>query len=196
MNTQEIHQLLEKYYNGKSTEEEEAELRKYFSETEDIPGDLQADKEIFDYYFNYGTVPMPSDNFEKNIIKSLDDADTRIIIPWYRRRIYAISGIAAACLLMIGSYFFFIRQNQPHDTFSNPEIAYAQTVKILYEVSSKMNSGIKALEPLGKIENAAARSIETYNHSTGMIGDNLKSIGYFHKAMTVIYSPLDISSIK
>jgi hypothetical protein len=196
MNTQEIQRLLEKYYEGNSTEKEEAVLKKYFSETENIPEDLKPEKEIFKYYHEYKSIPMPSDDFENRIINSLDDVDKDSIIPWYRKRLYAISGVAAACLLLVGSYFFFIHRNEPRDTFSNPEIAYAETIKILYDVSEKMNSGVKALEPFNKIENTATRSIETLTRSTGMIGNNLKNIEYFQKALKVVYSPFDINTNK
>ena len=98
---------------------------------------------------------------------------------------------AAAVLLIIASYLLFIQKDEPIDTFSDPSLAYAETVKILYSVSSKLNNGINALEPVNKMESMASKSMSAVARSTGMIESNLKPLGYFKKAVNIVNSPLE-----
>jgi len=50
-------------------------------------------------------------------------------------------------------------------------------MKILLNVSAKMNRGTMALEPVRKIDMMAARSLKTISRSTGRIEKNLKDLG-------------------
>ena len=71
MNEEELKRLIEKYYNGISTDEEEKALRGYFSKN-NAPQGYEAEKEIFSFYNEAGEVPEPSADFEARIIKALD----------------------------------------------------------------------------------------------------------------------------
>jgi hypothetical protein len=62
------------------------------------------------------------------------------------------------------------------DTFSDPEIAYAETIKILREVSVQLNYGAQVLEPIGKINEMTKKSFETINNSTRIVEKNLKNL--------------------
>lgn len=190
MNIQEIYTLLDRYYNGESSDEEERVLRKYFSEGT-VPPDLESEKEIFDHFSARGVAPAPSPDFEKRIISEIDKAgraDPAFII---KRRLYTVISSAAAILLLLGSYFILAERSRPSDTFSDPALAYAETIKILYNVSATLNGGIDALEPVIKLESAAAKSMGTISRSTGMIGSNLRSLDYFQKAINIVNSPLE-----
>lgn len=189
MNIQEIYALLDKYYMGESSDEEERSLRKYFSE-ETIPPDLESEKEIFDHFSATGMAPEPSLDFEDRIITALDKAerdDPSFVI---KRRLYTVISSAAAILILVGSYIIFSERNKPADTFSDPALAYAETIKILYNVSASLNSGFNALEPVRKLESTASKSMGTISRSTGMIENNLRSLDYFQKAINIVNSPL------
>lgn len=190
MNTQEILVLLDKYYLGESSDDEERLLRNYFSEGSVPPG-LENEKEIFDYYSASFKTPAPSADFEKRIISAIDK--TRKDAPGFqiKRKLYAVISSAAVVLLLLGSWFLFDGKSDPADTFSDPALAYAETLKILYNVSSELNSGIDALEPVRKIESAAVRSMGTISRSAGMIESNLRSLGHFQKAIDIVNSPLE-----
>lgn len=190
MNMQEILALLDKYYSGESSDNEERLLWKYFSEGS-VPPELEHEKEIFNYYAASYKAPAPSADFEKRIISAIDKtgkAGPELII---KRALYAVISSAAVILVLLGSYLTFAGKSDPADTFSDPELAYAETIKILFNVSSVLNSGIDALEPVRKLESTAVKSMGTISRSTGKIESNLRSLGYFQKAIGIVNSPLE-----
>lgn len=182
MDPEEIKRLLVKYYDGESTGEEEQLLKKFFSQT-DIPEELRDEKEIFRYYLQSSVIPEPSSDFEKNIISALDSLDQKSE-SLKRRRIFGIlTGIAAGMLILAGTYFFFVHKSEPRDTYSDPEIAYAETMKILYDVSSRLNHGTKALEQISQLQDETQKSLTTINRSTTIIKERMKPVDNLFEAM-------------
>jgi hypothetical protein len=97
---------------------------------------------------------------------------------------------AAGLLLLAGSYFFFVKQPDTADTFTDPKIAYAETMKILRDVSLQLNHGARALEPMSKINKVKMKSIETINKSTRVVEKNLD---YLQKTIEISHNPADNS---
>lgn len=83
-----IEELVNKYFEGETTCEEERELRRYFT-SEDVPEGLRAYRPIFAYF----------EEEAKQNKKSRTEGKTRNI---RQRLIYAFSGMAAGILLAIG----------------------------------------------------------------------------------------------
>jgi hypothetical protein len=183
MNAEELNKLTEKYYNGESTEEEEKALRDHFR-TNDISEGYEAEKVIFGYYTAAEELPEPSAGFEARIISGIDAESTRGSQK-FRRFFLPYLSAAAGLLILAGSWFFFIHSNEPHDTFTDPAIAYAETMKILMDVSSQLNHGAVALEPVGKINEMTTRSLGAINRSVNIIGKNVENIDYLQKATGV-----------
>jgi hypothetical protein len=191
MNAPEISRLLEKYYNGQSSEEEELILRDYF-QGENIPDEYSAEKEIFQHYNQPVIYTEPSEGFAQKIISAIDSEEAKEkSFRFTRRGIMTFSGIAAGLLMMVGAYFFFNAYNEPKDTFASPDIAYAEAVKILYEVSSQINHGTDQLNNIRKMDDVTAKSFAALNRSTAIIDKNLKNLNYFEQAINIISSPLD-----
>jgi len=184
MNEDELNRLLEKYYNGDSTEEEEKVLRDYFKENS-IPEGYEAEKVIFGYYSSSADVPEPSSGFEARILAGIDAADSKGENNKFRKHILPYLSIAAGLLILTGSYFFFVQRSEPGDTFTDPEIAYAETMKILLDVSSKLNHGANALQPVGKINAMSTKSFEAINKSTTIIEKNFQNLNYLQKAIDI-----------
>jgi hypothetical protein len=176
MNGENLDRLIERYYNGESTEAEEQALRELF-QSDDAPEGYDDEKALFGYYESAGVIPAPSFDFESRIIAGID-ASEKESQPMRRRR-YPLPWLSAAAtvLIFLGSWFFLIHRSESEDTYSDPEIAYAETMKILMDVSTKMNHGARALEPIGKIDQMASQSLKTVSRSTGRIGKNLEDIG-------------------
>jgi len=175
MNKEVIKQLLEKYYAGESTLEEELMLKRFFSQ-ENVPEDLSGEKVIFSYYLQSSVVPEPSSGFENDIISALDAVDHQSS-GFKRRRIFGIlTGIAAVMLLLTATYFFFVQKSGPRDTYSDPEVAYAETMKILTEVSIRLNHGTQALEHLSVLQDETQKSITTVNRSASMLKEKMKPL--------------------
>jgi len=183
MNEEELKRLIEKYYNGNTTGEEELLLRRYFSKENTHPG-FETEKAIFVYTAAPVEIPEPSPDFESRIMAGIDASENnsrkrtgRFVIPYM--------SAAAVLVILIASYFFIINRGRSLDTYSDPKIAYAETMKILYDVSAKLNSGTRALEPVGKISEMSAKSFESINKSKEMIEKNIKKLEFLQQAAEI-----------
>ncbi len=182
MNKEEIKRLLDKYYNAESTEEEELTLKEYFMKTE-VPDDLSIEKEMFGYYSVPGSIPEPDPGFEERIMAAIAAEHKGTVRLQDRRLLLSITGIAAGLLMLIGSYFFFIHKTGPRDTFSDPEIAYAETMKILYDISYRMNQAADNLEPVSKIQAITESSLIVISQSTQKIEKNMNLLESYRKVL-------------
>ena len=182
MNSEEIKRLLEKYYEGETTSGEELLLKKFFS-MDNVPQDLRSDQEIFRYYIHAAEIPEPSADFEKKIISAID-SEVKNSGGFKRKRLYVtLSGIAALMIILAGSYFFFTNRSEPRDTYSDPEVAYAETMKILFQVSSRLNQGTKALGHLSALQDETHKTIATVSRTTSKIEDNMKPLDNVFEAI-------------
>ena len=181
MSVEELKRLIGKYYSGTSTEEEERALRSYFIENK-APQGYEAEKEIFGYLLEAGDVPEPSDGFEARIIKAVDSSDEKEMSSRVRRILFPLTGIAAGLLILAGSYFFFMNRIESDDTYTDPEIAYAETMKILLNISSQINQGKQSLKPVGRINKMKVKSFGSINKSAILVQKNLKSLGYLRNS--------------
>jgi hypothetical protein len=185
MKEEELKRLVEKYYNGESTEEEENTLRDFFN-TNNVPEGYEAEKEIFSYFNGPVDIPEPSIDFEARIMAGID-ASVRVTgTQKTRRTIISIMSTAAGLILLAGSYFLFVKKPETADTFSDPKIAYAETVKILRDVSFQLNHGVRVLEPVSKINKVKVKSFETISKSSRVVERNL---GYLQKTIEISQNP-------
>jgi hypothetical protein len=193
MTTEELNRLLGKYYDGESTKEEESALRLFFLEN-DVPEGYDAEKEIFSYYRYAAEVPEPSSDFESRILAGIDENESTNRSVRLRKLFLPVISIAAGLLIMAGSYFFFIHNNEPRNTYTDPEIAYAETMKILMDVSAQLNRGTKALEPVSKMSDVATKSFSAFDKPARVVEKNLKNLEYLQKAIEITNVP-DVKSI-
>ena len=186
MKKEELNRLLERYYEGKSSEEEEQSLRLFFS-GDDIPPGYDVEKALFSYFLESSEIPEPSAEFEKRIIESFDNNDK--ITLRFRKHIFTFAGIAAGITILIGSWFYFTKVKTYRDTFTDPELAYAATIKILYSVSSDLNKSAMIFEPVSKMATVNMNSLEVFNVSAENAGKKLKSLSHLNKAFDIISEP-------
>ncbi|MCB8999146.1 MAG: hypothetical protein H6540_03630 [Bacteroidales bacterium] len=179
MKEKEIRSLLEKYYKGESTLAEENALREFFS-SDDVPEDMAPEKEIFGYYKTDIFIPEPSAGFEYKILAGIEKLEKMPHAGRFRKYVLPALGAAASVLILLGGYFYFQYKNFGRDTYSDPQIAYAETVKILYEVSSKMNQATQGLEPVGKFSTATQKSFRKIDKSSAIIEKGLKNLNYLN----------------
>jgi hypothetical protein len=176
MKEEELKRLIEKYYNGESTEEEEKALRIFFRYG-NVPRGYEAEKEIFGFFDESVQIPEPSVDFESRLLAGIDAIEGRRSGTLRRFLIPALS-TAAGLMLLAGSYFLFTNRSGSQDTFKDPEIAYMETMKILRVVSVRMNRGAQALEPVGKMNEASKKGFETFARSARIVEKNLKSLNH------------------
>ena len=190
MNEEVLKRLVEKYYNGESTEEEERSLRDFFAKN-DIPEGYEAEKIIFSYYSDSALVPEPSIGFEARILAGIDASEKNRGIRQMKKYLLPVFSVAAGLLRLVGSYIFFISRPGATDTFTDPKIAYAETIKILRDVSSQLNRGAQALEPVGKINKLTRKSFKTINNSARIVEKNLENLDYLQRAIDMSQGPAE-----
>lgn len=138
MELRQIEILLEKYFEGETTLQEEKELKAYFSSNNVAPH--------LDVY-----VPMFT-NFQKQ--KEVQFTKALPLQPRKRNYVKWI-GVAASLVALFGTLLYFNNnQNASNDlgTFSNPEEAFIETQKALNMVSMEVNKGVKSIEYLNEYE--------------------------------------------
>lgn len=182
MKKEELDFLLSKYYDGLTSAEEECTLKDFFSRP-DIPAGYETEKALFGYFSEMTDFPEPSVDFEARIINSLDNPSASKTMK-ARKLMLVLSGIAAAVLLVISTWFF-LRSNEPADTFSDPQVAYAETMKILMEVSLKMNKGTEALTPVTKMNLPDAPGLKVITDSRETLEKQLNNLEYVSKIISL-----------
>ncbi|CDF78809.1 conserved hypothetical protein [Formosa agariphila KMM 3901] len=130
-----IEELLEKYENGETTLQEEAQLKAYFSQ-EHIAPHLELYRPLFAYFKANKT-----ETYTKEIpLKSK------------KTPIYSWLSVAAIAILMLGFYFNstqIITSNEDDlGTIQDPELAYNEVVKSLELISKSLNKGASTVSYL------------------------------------------------
>ncbi len=151
MKQEQVQKLLEKFYNGETTLEEEKKLRDYFLAGE-VPEALAADREYFLAMAGYHS--KKSSSSLTTSLESLVDTYTpeaRIRrLPVKPALAWSLS-VAASLLILAGVYITLMRQ-APKDTYSDPQLAYRETQRVLLYVSQQFNKGTGQLVRLDKIQ--------------------------------------------
>ncbi len=152
MDYQNINELLEKYFEGNTSQEEEMLLKEYFSKS-DIPARYQYLKQMFQYFNEEKTKGNPDFNINAEIKCTIENQWKNESRNKFNRIIKWSSSVAAIFILAIGIYNYF---NKPSvsvkDTFSDPDQAYIETKRALMYVSNCMNKNTSKLKYLAEID--------------------------------------------
>jgi hypothetical protein len=179
MEQEKIKELLRNYYEGLTSEAEEALLKELMN-TPGTDEEFTPDRVMMSA--GRDKPPEPSEDFitrlEAITGSVKQGADSGRIIR------YALS-MAAGIALLAGSYFIFriASVSQPEDTFSDPKIAMAEVRNILTTVSHNMKTGT---EPLASIKTMgiAPRTMEDLGKIGNTVGDRLNKLQYLNKIGT------------
>lgn len=185
MNTDEVKKLLEKYYEGDSSVDEEIILKEFFSRDE-VPEELEAEKDIFCYFLQLSGMPLPAGGFTDRILSAVDDEDI-LSKRSYRRKIFRIvTGIAASLMIITGSYLYFNYRSGQSDTYSDPELAYNEAMRILVDVSVRLNRGTVELGKIGMMQDVLDKSFETLNKPSSMVSEKMKALELLNNPFSII----------
>lgn len=158
MDKEQIRLLLDKYYAGKTDFIEEVHIMEYLSQ-DDIPADMEADRELFDRLYGiaeaHGTTGIErrmarqAESWNR-IERSTTRRERRLSLRW-------MSGIAASLLILTTVGMITIHNDgnaqtaQEHDNgqteYTKEEIEQAKAVTelALTQFSRSMNKGLDAL---------------------------------------------------
>ncbi|MCF8346542.1 MAG: hypothetical protein K9G38_04960 [Bacteroidales bacterium] len=157
-----IRALLDRFYEGMTSREEEQELERYFSEENDVPAEWSADREMF---LSMAGLQKPADipdGLDEKImsrISAVQKNETR----GRRIGIYSFSGLAAGLLIILSVYLGIVKDQGNHlqqYAVEDPELAYAEAKKALMMVSSRWNEGTAELSNLEQV-NKGIESVST-----------------------------------
>ena len=149
MKTEEIKALLERYYRGETTLAEEQQLKSYFQQN-DVPDELEADREAFLLLSGLSLEEMPlPPGLEERLSSSIcrwEKADTPQARPKVRKPMVSLmkwsTGIAAALVIAAGAGWYALKTNdRPRDTFDNPELAYVEAQRALQLFAAALDKG-------------------------------------------------------
>lgn len=172
MDLKRIELLLQRFYNGESTIDEEKELKDFFI-TNDVPRHLWAEQEMFTYFHTVSKNKIPDQELESKIMNAVEGAEQEAVKRFAGRKkiLYIVSSAAAVVAILIVSYFAFIFSPSMQDTYNNPEIAYLQAKETLLYVSAKLNEGTENLQALSEFDKATSQlsNISKISHGTRSI---------------------------
>lgn len=168
-----IKYLAEKYFEGVTSEEEEAQLIRYLSDPA-LPPSLKAE---YGYLAEQvSAIPDPSVEFYEKL-----DALTRTeaaIGPGRRSPRYSLR-IAATIMILVAAYFLadYIGSRGMKDTYSDPQVAMAEVKSILALVSGNMNAGMKELGTVSTLSQAPEAAGEV-GRMNSVLEENLGKLRY------------------
>ncbi|MDE5942469.1 MAG: hypothetical protein K2H14_10205 [Muribaculaceae bacterium] len=141
-------ELTERYFNGLTSESEEAELRRFYLHS-DVPEHLKGERDMF---LAFDGLRLP-DGFDKRLEQRIDSlaADERRgrMRLWLRRAITPLSGVAACLVLAIAATVWPHRTETAQAVDLTPEEIGAQTnmaLTLLAETLGKGMDGVATAE--------------------------------------------------
>ena len=162
MDSNKVKILLEKYWDGESSLEEETQLRAYFQGNQ-IEDELKPYQPLFQFFHVEHEKHLTTD-FDEKLIQNLQRTEREA--PRVRSLPYYLVRIAAVGLLLIAAYFVVennfsepVKDRVAMTEEMSPEEAYAQTKAALLLVSAKLNKGT----------DMANKGLKQVNKATGVI---------------------------
>jgi hypothetical protein len=169
----EIRKLLDRFYTGETTLEEEQILQDYFSSTS-IPEELMPDRDLFRTLGTSDSVAVP-EGLNQKILDVIDQQEKKVVRT-RRISVFSLSGLAAGLLVVIALYMGYFRPDRPGmlahqltDTYENPQDAYEEARRTLAFVSAKLNTGTSGLEHVKQVSKTTSdplKSLSKINKGT------------------------------
>ena len=165
MNTERINELLERYYEALTTEAEEEELRRFFSEGE-VPAHLMGEKELFLQLQAASAEAVVSEGLEDRLSDAIDGWAAQEEAEKSRRhgRIYRlrwIGGIAASIVVIL-AFGWHLYEPARRDTFATPEEAYAEAHEALMQFALALERGTQQIAMVHSTTEKIEESINEY----------------------------------
>ena len=93
--------------------------------------------------------------------------------------------MAAAILIIISFWFILEDKSRVIDTYSDPQLAYNETIKVLYRVSSNLNTGRDQMEELSIISQTKSR-LNLIPESRDAVAGELKALKYIENSIELL----------
>ncbi|MCD6332096.1 MAG: hypothetical protein J7L89_02375 [Bacteroidales bacterium] len=175
MTTKEIKALLQRYYEGTSTEDEVSRLGILLNR-DDISKEWEEERTYFNVLneLQHEEVSVPSD-LKQQVTERLQYKQTSHSGQRFRL-LYFLSGAAAVLLIMLSALWWLKSGKNGRDTFSDPKLAYAETQQAINLVAYYFGEGTRPLQKIEKFKEAV-KPLQTLQE----IESAEKKLGYFAK---------------
>jgi hypothetical protein len=161
-----IEKLLQKYFEGETSLQEEEQLKAFFQK-EDVPPHLISLKDLFITYRDQKSIEPLDEQFDEDLMSKIKSEKVISIKRKRRSLVYAISGIAAVIVVIIAiSIYFNVATRSIEDTFKDPQMAYNEAKKVMLFISEKFNRGVQPVgEATAKVEEGLKdlEAVEKFN---------------------------------
>ena len=176
--------LIEKYYAGETSRDEEKELKARLLGGDLPEAHLQL-KEQFEIMDLLSKEQLP-DDFDTKLMESIsgEKKKSKSFIGSFW-----VSGIAATVLLFIAIWFGtdLLQPKAVYGTITDPGLAFNETKKVLEEVSKKMNKGLTpAKKTVNKVEGSVKQAGEIKKMNKAL--KKAKSINKLEEASDLLKS--------
>lgn len=176
--------LLEKFYDGQTTEDEELRLKTYFAGN-DVPEKYANEQAYFDFIKKSKEATILPEGFHDEVEKLIEKQNTKVVP--LKKYLHTVLAIAASVIFVVYLAVFFqsdsekMAKTETKDTFDNPREAYEATKKALMLISNNMNKGAEKLESLEVLDKSMTemKKLENFNKGTG----KLKELKSFEKGV-------------
>lgn len=131
-----IETLVKKYENGETTQDEELQLKSYFS-SDNVASHLEVYKPMFVYFLN-----SQKEAFTKEISLRTN-----------KKKNYKWISIAAIAIVMLSVYF---GKSDDLGTYNEPEEAFNEVSRTLTMISTHLNTGVSTVGYLSEMNKGRA----------------------------------------
>ncbi|SHN39347.1 hypothetical protein [Chitinophaga sp. CF418] len=157
-----VRELLDRYWDGTSTLEEEEVLRSFFSrEIANLPADLKEAQPLFRYFAEESDIPMPVfPDIEMPVARTPERPVRQMIWQhWmkYAAMLLVAVGIGYAARQVESKQDRIMASLSEQDTFDDPEKAFAVTQKALQLLSRNLNKGTAQMQKLAYFNDATEK---------------------------------------
>ncbi len=174
----EIKKILEKYYKGETSLEQENRLKEYFS-VSDIPEELIIHKVQFDFYESEKHIEILSTDFDEKIINRIENQKITKL-NFSRKPVWRlVAGLAAGLLIIFGSYFLINEQIRDNNN----------TVELTVEEQEALDQTVIALTKVSKYINFANEKLQKMSVINQSM-EKINKISYYEKYNKYIFNLL------
>lgn len=184
MNWSVLKDLLDRYYEGQSSEEDEKKLVEMM-QRDDLPEEFLEDRTIINGLFSHDEIPEPSMHLESKIRTAIDESEKNIKTYIGKSKLYSLVSVAASIIIILSFWFILHDRTGLKDTYEDPRLAYNQTVEVLYRVSENLNRGRDQIQDLSHITETKSR-FGLIRDSREQIEEDLEALKYIEKSIEIM----------
>jgi hypothetical protein len=168
-----MNDLLEKYFDGATSTEEEAQLKNYFLQ-ENLPEDMMQYRPVFACLQLQQAEKLPDQSFEQRFLSRVGKKHHSIV-----HRVAVWSSAAAACIaIAMGSIYYVERQSNymivNGTRINDPEKALMVAAEKLHLVTGSFNNSVSHVQQIGRISKHLS-FMSVFSHNNASLPDSLQT---------------------